>query len=36
MAAMIYADILQDMDFILITSILDYRREIMKLEKNRD
>ena len=34
MAAMIYADILQVMDLILLTSVVDNRREIEKL-KNR-
>jgi len=34
MAAMIYADILQVMDLILLTSIVDNRREIEKLKNN--
>ncbi len=34
MAAMIYADILQVMDLILLTSVVDNRREIEKLKKN--
>jgi hypothetical protein len=33
MAAMIYADILQVMDLILLTSIVDNRREIEKLKR---
>ena len=32
MAAMIYAEILQVMDLILLTSIVDNRREIEKLK----
>lgn len=38
MAAMIYADVLSVMDLILLTSVVDNRREIMKLKKllNRD
>ena len=34
MAAMIYADILQVMDLILLTSVVDNRREIEKLKNN--
>ena len=34
MAAMIYSDILQVMDLILLTSIVDNRREIEKLKNN--
>jgi len=34
MAAMIYSDILQVMDLILLTSIVDIRREIEKLKNN--
>ena len=34
MAAMIYADILQVMDLILLTSIVDNRREILKLARS--
>ena len=34
MAATIYADILQVMDLILLTSIVDNRREIEKLKNN--
>ena len=33
MAAMIHADILQVMDLILLTSIVDNRREIEKLKR---
>ena len=33
MGAMIYADILQVMDLILLTSIVDNRREIEKLKR---
>ena len=33
MAAMIYADILQVMDLILLTSVVDNRREIEKLKR---
>ena len=33
MAAMIYAEILSVMDLILLTSVLDNRREIMKLKE---
>jgi len=33
MAAMIYADILQVMDLILLTSIVDNRREIERIKQ---
>lgn len=34
MAAMIYADIIQVMDLILLTSIVDNRREIERIKPN--
>ena len=34
MAAMIHADILQVMDLILLTSVVDNRKEIEKLKRN--
>ena len=33
MAAMIYAEVLSVMDLLLLTSVLDNRREIMKLKE---
>ena len=34
MAAMIYADIIQVMDLILLTSIVDNRREIERIKQD--